>query len=77
MELVASRVYFNELITQIILKVDWSLTQEVNLIRVGFIKYIENLLKMEIQSVLLGNPRGDSLPAVFILMSFSLRLKAS
>ena len=32
-------------------------TQEVSLIQVGVIKDIENLLKVEIQSVLLGNPR--------------------
>ena len=31
--------------------------QEVSLIRAEVIKYIENLLKVEIQSVLLGNPR--------------------
>ena len=49
-ELVASLVYFNELI------LNWPLTQKVNLICVEFIKYMENLLKMEIQSVLLENP---------------------
>ena len=36
---------------------DWPPTQEVSLIRVRFIMYIENLLKIKIQSVLLGNPR--------------------
>ena len=48
--LVAGRVYFDELITQIILKTDWIAprTQEVSVIRVEFIKYNENLLKLEI-----------------------------
>ena len=36
---------------------DWPPTQEVSLIGIGVIEYIENLLKVEIQSVLLGNPR--------------------
>ena len=36
---------------------NWPPTQEVSLIRAGVIKYIENLLKVEIQSVLLGNPQ--------------------
>ena len=59
--IVASRVYFDALITQIILKVDLigPQTQEVSLIWVRFIKYIKNLLKIEIQSVLLGNPRVE------------------
>ena len=55
-------VYFDDLITQIILKVDWIGPQRkiwvgVSIIWVGVIKYIENLLKIEIESVLLGNPR--------------------
>ena len=35
-----------------------------SLIRVGFIKYIENFLKIEIQSVLMGNPRVGLVPCV-------------
>ena len=54
--LVSGRIYLDELITQIILKVvlNWLPTQEVGLIRVRVIKYIE---KIKIHSVLLGNPR--------------------
>ena len=58
-ELVTGRVYFDSLITHIILKVDWigPQTLEVSLIQVVVIMYNENHLKLEIQSVLLGNPR--------------------
>ena len=56
--------------TQIILNVVWiGLQCKKSLIRVGVKKYIENYLKLEIQSVPLENPRVESLPTVFILMS--------